>query len=193
MVQKAGITEDNQSFPKGQIYTVVRGNRSFSINVKLKNTIRRVPLDFLGFDARKPLNELMSREELLEKYDPKRTSMAYWDGPIEYREGYTADKDLSKRRIIFLRAIGAIISTQEMIESIVDFAPKKKDGSFKRNQYVRIASSMLGGYPNYIFEILGRIKDDNSMEIAFEESVVNENTWEKSCHDFVSSNWNLFQ
>ena len=193
LVQKAGITEDNQSFPKGQIYTVVRGNRSFSINVKLKNTIRRVPLDFLGFDARKPLNELMSREELLEKYDPKRTSMAYWDGPIEYREGYTADKDLSKRRIIFLRAIGAIISTQEMIESIVDFAPKKKDGSFKRNQYVRIASSMLGGYPNYIFEILGRIKDDNSMEIAFEESVVNENTWEKSCHDFVSSNWNLFQ
>ena len=193
LAKKAGVSLEGKAFPTGHVYTVERGGITFSVKVRLKATFSRISLEMSGFDAKKPLGDLMTRDELLMKYDPKLSSIGRWTGPLEYREGYPKDKELTKRRILFLKAIGALLSSQEMVEAIVDYAPKKKDGTFKKNQHVRIANAMLGSYPGYFYEILGRIKNDTTMDIAYEESNVTENTLDKACQDFLSSHWNLFQ
>ena len=118
-----------------------------------------------------------------------------WDitWPVFQNDLKILPDDVIDRRKKFLLAVAALLETPEMALKIVEFAPKKKDGSFHRNRVVRIANSCLAGGWAFTLGIVGRIRADDELVISIGQLRERPRALETLKDDFINSNRDLFE
>lgn len=192
LARRAGVS--GRDYPADKQPKVNVDGKTFTVQFGLK---RNISVFYVAGakDGKAAYETMLTREQVqerIEKEDPNFRSDAYDLATPEFSEGNRISDETAERRFLFLKAVGAMLQQPDILEALVRFAPKKKNGTFYKNRVVRIASSMVAHYPNTVFEITGRLKDDTRMYVAFEEAAVTPENYEKSRDDFVSNNWEMF-
>lgn len=196
MAAAAGLGEDGTgALPADKKYSVSINGKKLYVRTGFSRSWNTQAIqNACGFDAVEAINSMLSREQVVEKIrqaDPNAVSDAEYYATAEFslKKG---DVDLTKRRLLFMKTIAAMLCEQSILEKVAMFAQKKKDGTYYKNRITRIASSMLAEYPNTVYEIVGRATSDDTLSLKFEATDASEETLFKSESDFLSTYQELF-
>ena len=192
---KAAGYDASKAYPADKKFTVNSDGKDFYVQLGLKRTINRLDRwpGNRTFDARKEFDTMLTRKQVIERINPNSDGADYATAEFQFLRENRLSKDEVEHRRLFLKVVGVCLRKPEILQALVDYVPKKKNGTFNRNGYVRIASSMVTGDKNVVYEILGQAKDDDMVYISFCEAKVDTSNLEKSKKDFVSACWELFE
>ncbi len=194
LAKLAGISGTEEEYPRDRQLKVDVDGKTFIVKFGLKRNINRLKA-YRPLDGKTAYETMLTREQVIEridKEDPNFRSDAREYATAEFIDENPIAGETAQRRFLFLKAVGVLLSRPGALEALVRFAPKKKNGTFHKNRIVRIASSMVAVHPNTVFEITGRLKDDMTMYVSFEDADVTPENYEKSKDDFISNHWDLF-
>ncbi len=186
----------SQGYPGDKKRKVEYAGKTFFVQFGLKRTIQRLDDLHLGcYDARKEYEIMYSEQDVKERMMKEHSYTYEWELDqvnAEFQRKFSLSEAVVARRILFLKAIGIHLADPKILEALVEYIPKKKNGTFNRTGLVRIASSMVAFSRNNVYELVGKCKSDDTVYLSFECASVNPSNLDKSKKDFVSAYWDLF-
>ena len=137
----------------------------FSVSVKTESVmIRAFQSMYKYYDMYEARDHHLSREQVLERDDPKRKS-DYMPRPEVSGHAAPLTEDEKEVRQGFIVDCYRLLNNDQIIEAIARFAPKKKNGTLYNKRHTRIASAATVSDDYYVFEIEAYAKSDTELEI----------------------------
>ena len=111
------------------------------------------------------LNNHLTRDEVIERDDPNLKYQAYNYRPEIGKDVPTLTDEEIEKRFQFVCNAYRLLENDSVVEAIVRFAEKKKNGTFYKKRYTRIFTSAIVSRDFYTFCVFGYAKSDFELEI----------------------------
>ena len=169
--------------PKSVTHTALLGKVeltvTFKVGTKLK-AIRQAIDSSRCYASESCVDYILSGEEAADRIDPNRTSDAFMYAEPELDEEKVVALSTEEKldRYAWFVAICNKVAETDILNFILENAPKKKNGTFAKNKLAVVAAlpivfSAEMGY----YEIVGKAKNDNLLEITIQERKFSEDEW----------------
>lgn len=136
-----------------------------TVSVKTESVmVRAFQSMYKYYDMYEARDHSLSREQVLERDDPKRKS-DYMPRPEVSRHAAPLTDEEKEVRQGFIVDCYRLLNNDQIIEAIARFAPKKKNGTLYNKRHTRIASAGTVSDDFYVFEIEAYAKSDTELEI----------------------------
>lgn len=126
---------------------------------------------------------ILSGEEVVDQIDPNRGSDAYlYANPeLDITKVTPLSQDEKDKRFSRFVEIANMCSRDDVLKVILEKAPKKKNGMFAKNKLTVVAAlPIVFGAEMRYYEIAGKAKDDNLLELTIQERRFSEEEWLKT-------------
>jgi hypothetical protein len=171
---------------KAAKHTQTYGSEELTVTYKVGKKLKDIQLLLRSrrlYAAEDCLDYILSGEEVADRDDPNRGSDAYLYALPELDEDKVAPINPEEKmdRFAWFVAVATKVAQPDMLAYILENAPKKKNGTFVKNKLVVVAALpiVFGAELGY-FEIAGKAKTDNLLEITIQERRFSEEEWLRS-------------
>ena len=144
---------------------------TYKVGTKLK-AIRQELSSTACYDPSESVDHILSEEEVADRIDPNRTSDAFMFCEPELDTDAVSPLAMEDKldRYAWFVAICNRVAEQDMLEYILENAPKKKNGTFAKNKLTVVAALPIVFYAEMsYYEIVGKAKTDNTLELSIQE------------------------
>ena len=154
----------------------------YKVGTKLKE-IRQLLDGNRCYAAEECLDHILSGEEVADREDPNRRSDAFLYAEPELDEEKVSALGMEEKldRFAWFVTVANKVAQEDVLAFILENAPKKKNGTFAKNKLTVVAALpiVFGSYLGY-YEIVGKAKTDNRIEIMIQERRFSEDEWIRS-------------
>ena len=166
-------------------HTKMQGDHELTVLYKVGNklkAIQQILCKRRGYAAEECLDHILSGEEVADRDDPNRGSDAFMYAQPELDEEQVVPMEIDARRDRFawFVAVAHKVAQSDVLEYILENAPKQKVGAFAKKTVVIAALPIVFDAQLSYFEIVGKAKADNLLEITIQERKFSETEWEAS-------------
>ena len=187
-----------EGFPKDRSFDVVLNDKTFTVQYKLKRKASALVNDWAfdyqwRYDAYEAISTMRTAEEIREELINGPSDAWVYAKPEFKDDPKELSKDAISQRLYFLVAIAALLETDEIAREIVEYAPKKKNGTFHKNRVIRLADSLLAERFSTTLGISGRTKSDNLIIVSFDELTEEPGELDTIREDFLNSHQKIFE
>lgn len=169
--------------PKSVTHTALLGKVeltvTFKVGTKLK-AIRQAIASNRCYASEACVDYILSGEEAADRIDPNRGSDAfmYMEPELDEEKVVALTDEEKLDRYAWFVAVCNKIAETDILAFVLEKAPKKKNGTFAKNKLTVVAAlpivfSAEMGY----YEIVGKAKNDNLLEITVQERKFSEDEW----------------
>lgn len=156
---------DNTVPMKRRTVKVTDNGHEINVIIKPESMLSRAyESKFLYYDLYEAADNTLSREDVLNRDDPKRNS-DYIPRPEVSRHVTPLTDEEKLNRLNFILDCYRLLSNDELVKAITIFAPKKKNGSLYNRRHTRIACAGVVTDDSYVFEIEAYANSDTELEI----------------------------
>lgn len=174
--------------PKPVTRSVVCGNVELTVSFKIGRKLTSVRDELYResiYAAEDCIGSIISGEEWAYRMDPQCHSDAFMFTEPMLDEEKVTPLDMEEkldRYAIFVDIVNKA-AEPEVLDFILENAPKKKNGTFAKNKLTVIAAYPVvishGGSMRY-FELVGKAKTDNLLEITVQERGFSPEEWKRT-------------
>ena len=161
--------------PEAVTHTATVGQAELTLSYKVGTKLKAIRKE-LGnsgcYAAEACVDHILSAEEVADREDPNRTSDAFLFCEPELDTDAISPLTMEDKldRFACFVAVCNRIAEPDMLEYILENAPKKKNGTLAKNKLTVIAAlPIVFGAEMRYYEIVGKAKTDNSMELSVHE------------------------
>lgn len=172
--------------PKAAEYTAVQGKAELTVTYKPGTKLKAIRQLLDGnrcYAAEECLDHILSGEEVADREDPNRGTDAYLFTEPELDEEKVSALDMEEKmdRFAWFVAVANKVAQEDILTFILENAPKKKNGTFAKNKLTVVAALpiVFGSWLGY-YEIVGKAKTDNLIELTIQERRFSEDEWLRS-------------
>ena len=169
--------------PKSVTHTALLGKEELTVTFKVGTKLKAIRQAIDGnrcYASEACVDYILSGEEAADRIDPNRGSDAFMYAEPELDEekvvALSAEEKLD--RYAWFIAVCNKVAETDTLNFILENPPKKKNGTFAKNKLTVVAAlpivfSAEMGY----YEIVGKAKNDNLLEITIQERKFSEDEW----------------
>lgn len=172
--------------PKAAEYAATQGKVELAVTYKVGTKLKAIRQLLDGsrcYAAEECLDHILSGEEVADREDPNRRTDAFLYAEPELDEEKVSALGMEEKldRYAWFVAVANKVAQEDVLAFILENAPKKKNGTFAKNKLVVVVALpiVFGSYLSY-YEIVGKAKTDNQMEITIQERRFSEDEWLRS-------------
>ncbi len=148
--------------------TLNLGGTEFTVIIKPESSLKR-SFGKTGYyqkcDMYEALANFLTRDEVIERDDPNLHVEAYHYRPEVGRDVPLLSNEDVEKRFQFVCNAYHILDNDKIVEAILQFAEKKKNGTLYKKRYTRIFSSGIVTRDFYTFSVFGYARSDTELEI----------------------------
>lgn len=166
-------------------HTKMQGDYELTVSYKVGNklkAIQQILCKRRGYAAEECLDHILSGEEVADRDDPNRGSDAFMYAQPELDEEQVVPMGIEARRDRFawFVAVAQKVAQNDVLEYILENAPKQNAGVFAKKTVVIAALPIVFDAQLSYFEIVGKAKTDTLLEITIQERRFSETEWDAS-------------
>lgn len=161
--------------PKAVTYTATINKVDLTLTYKVGTKLRTIRNKLDGtacYDPTESANHILSEEEVADREDPNRTSDAFLFCEPELDTDAVLPLDMEDKldRYAWFVAVCNRIAEPDMLEYILENAPKKKNGTLAQRKLTLVAElPVVFSSQMAYFEVVGKPQTEHSMELSILE------------------------